>query len=130
MLTLVVERTREPTTWLTITGWEATARERKILGAADPCERLTAIGARARPPRGSEGRQSPTRTLLSCAWLLRPRVARTVFKESVQRVHGVSPELILAVNSANCALNACIASGSLRIRVITATCPNRTSSAR
>ena len=31
-LTLVVERTREPTTWLIITGWEATARERKILG--------------------------------------------------------------------------------------------------
>jgi uncharacterized DUF497 family protein len=31
-LTLVVERTREPTTWLIITAWEATARERKILG--------------------------------------------------------------------------------------------------
>ena len=30
-LTLVVERTREPTTWLIVTGWEATARERKIL---------------------------------------------------------------------------------------------------
>lgn len=31
-LTLVVERTHEPTTWLIVTGWEATARERKILG--------------------------------------------------------------------------------------------------
>jgi uncharacterized DUF497 family protein len=31
-LTLVVERTREPTTWLIVTGWSATARERKILG--------------------------------------------------------------------------------------------------
>jgi hypothetical protein len=31
-VTLVVERTREPTTWVIITGWEATARERKILG--------------------------------------------------------------------------------------------------
>jgi uncharacterized DUF497 family protein len=31
-LTLVVERTREPTTWLIVTGWDATARERKILG--------------------------------------------------------------------------------------------------
>ena len=30
-LTLVVERTREPSTWLIITGWEATARERKLL---------------------------------------------------------------------------------------------------
>jgi uncharacterized DUF497 family protein len=30
-LTLVVERTREPTTWLIVTGWEATTRERKIL---------------------------------------------------------------------------------------------------
>jgi hypothetical protein len=30
-LTLVVERTREPTTWLIVTGWEATVRERKIL---------------------------------------------------------------------------------------------------
>jgi len=25
------ERTREPSTWLIITGWEATARERKLL---------------------------------------------------------------------------------------------------
>jgi hypothetical protein len=31
-LTLVVERTREPTTWLIVTGWEATARERRMLG--------------------------------------------------------------------------------------------------
>jgi uncharacterized DUF497 family protein len=31
-LTLVVERTREPTTWLIVTGWGATPRERKILG--------------------------------------------------------------------------------------------------
>ena len=31
-LTLVVERLREPTTWLIITGWEATERERKMLG--------------------------------------------------------------------------------------------------
>jgi hypothetical protein len=30
-LTLVVERTREPTTWLIVTGWDATVRERKIL---------------------------------------------------------------------------------------------------
>jgi uncharacterized DUF497 family protein len=32
VLTLVVERTQEPTTWLIVTGWEATKRERKILG--------------------------------------------------------------------------------------------------
>ena len=31
VLTLVVEATREPTTWLVITGWEATDRERKML---------------------------------------------------------------------------------------------------
>jgi uncharacterized DUF497 family protein len=31
-LTLVVERTVDPTTWLVITGWEATSRERRILG--------------------------------------------------------------------------------------------------
>lgn len=31
-LTLVVERTTEPTTWLVITGWSMTDRERKILG--------------------------------------------------------------------------------------------------
>ena len=30
-LTLVVERTQDPSTWLLITGWEATARERKLL---------------------------------------------------------------------------------------------------
>jgi uncharacterized DUF497 family protein len=30
-LTLVVERTLEPTTWLVITGWDATAPERRIL---------------------------------------------------------------------------------------------------
>jgi hypothetical protein len=34
-LTLVVERTREPSTWLIITGWEATARERKLLDGSD-----------------------------------------------------------------------------------------------
>jgi hypothetical protein len=31
MLTLVVERTNEPTTWLIVTGWVATDRERKML---------------------------------------------------------------------------------------------------
>ncbi len=30
-LTLVIERTSDPTTWLTVTGWDATARERKLL---------------------------------------------------------------------------------------------------
>jgi hypothetical protein len=30
-LTLVVERTSDPTTWLTLTGWDATARERRLL---------------------------------------------------------------------------------------------------
>ena len=30
-LTLVVERTVEPTTWLVVTGWSASARERKLL---------------------------------------------------------------------------------------------------
>jgi hypothetical protein len=30
-LTLVIERTRDPTTWLVVTGWEATARERRML---------------------------------------------------------------------------------------------------
>jgi hypothetical protein len=30
-LTLVIERTRDPTTWLIITGWDATAGERRIL---------------------------------------------------------------------------------------------------
>ena len=32
-LTLVIERTSDPTTWLIITGWDATARERRILGS-------------------------------------------------------------------------------------------------
>jgi uncharacterized DUF497 family protein len=32
-LTLVIERTSDPTTWLIVTGWEATARERRILGS-------------------------------------------------------------------------------------------------
>lgn len=31
-LTLVLERTVDPTTWLIVTGWEATERERRILG--------------------------------------------------------------------------------------------------
>ncbi len=30
-LTLVVERTSDPTTWLTITGWDATPREGRLL---------------------------------------------------------------------------------------------------
>jgi hypothetical protein len=30
-LTIVIERTLEPTTWLVITGWDATAPERRIL---------------------------------------------------------------------------------------------------
>jgi hypothetical protein len=30
-LTLVIEETIEPTTWLTITGWESTEIERKLL---------------------------------------------------------------------------------------------------
>ena len=30
-LTLVIEATEEPTTWLVITGWESSARERKII---------------------------------------------------------------------------------------------------
>jgi hypothetical protein len=30
-LTLVIERTAEPTTWLIVTGWESTQAERKIL---------------------------------------------------------------------------------------------------
>lgn len=33
VLTLVVERTSDPTTWLTVTGWDATARERRLLGS-------------------------------------------------------------------------------------------------
>jgi hypothetical protein len=31
MLTLVIERTVEPTTWLIVTGWDSTEAERKIL---------------------------------------------------------------------------------------------------
>jgi hypothetical protein len=31
MLTLVIEQTLDPTTWLIVTGWEATDSERKIL---------------------------------------------------------------------------------------------------
>jgi hypothetical protein len=30
-LTLVIERTIDPTTWLIVTGWTATERERKII---------------------------------------------------------------------------------------------------
>ena len=30
-LTLVLERTIDPTSWLIVTGWEATERERRIL---------------------------------------------------------------------------------------------------
>jgi hypothetical protein len=32
-LTLVIERTVEPTTWLIVTGWGSTDAERKILGS-------------------------------------------------------------------------------------------------
>jgi len=32
-LTLVVERTLEPTTWLIVTGWGATEAERRLLGS-------------------------------------------------------------------------------------------------
>lgn len=31
-ITLVIEQTVDPTTWLIVTGWEATDAERKILG--------------------------------------------------------------------------------------------------
>ena len=31
VLTLVIERTVDPTTWLVVTGWSATAAERKLL---------------------------------------------------------------------------------------------------
>jgi hypothetical protein len=31
VLTLVIERTLEPTTWLVVTGWSATNAERKLL---------------------------------------------------------------------------------------------------
>lgn len=33
VLTLVIERTVDPTTWLIVTGWNATEAERKILEA-------------------------------------------------------------------------------------------------
>ena len=33
VLTLVIERTSDATTWLIVTGWEATARERRLLGS-------------------------------------------------------------------------------------------------
>lgn len=32
-LTLVVEQTVDPTTWLVVTGWDATPRERRLLGS-------------------------------------------------------------------------------------------------
>jgi hypothetical protein len=32
-LTLVIEATDEPTTWLVISGWESSTRERKIIEA-------------------------------------------------------------------------------------------------
>jgi hypothetical protein len=32
-LTLVIEQTLDPTTWLVVTGWEATDSERKILAS-------------------------------------------------------------------------------------------------
>ncbi|HTW41590.1 MAG TPA: hypothetical protein VMD79_04710 [Solirubrobacteraceae bacterium] len=31
VLTLVIERTVDPTTWLIVTGWESSPRERKLL---------------------------------------------------------------------------------------------------
>jgi len=33
VVTLVVERTSDPTTWLVVTGWDSTPRERRILGS-------------------------------------------------------------------------------------------------
>ncbi len=36
VLTLVIERTLEATTWLIVTGWSSTDAERKILEAAKP----------------------------------------------------------------------------------------------
>jgi uncharacterized DUF497 family protein len=33
LLTLVIERTTDPTTWLVVTGWDATVRERRLLGS-------------------------------------------------------------------------------------------------
>ncbi len=32
VITLVIERTVDPNTWLIVTGWSSTAVERKILG--------------------------------------------------------------------------------------------------
>lgn len=34
VLTFVIERTMEPTTWLIVTGWDATDAERRILSRA------------------------------------------------------------------------------------------------
>lgn len=34
VLTLVIERTVDPTTWLIVTGWSSTEVERKLLGAS------------------------------------------------------------------------------------------------
>jgi hypothetical protein len=36
VLTLVIERTVEATTWLIVTGWSSTDAERKILEGAKP----------------------------------------------------------------------------------------------
>jgi hypothetical protein len=33
VLTLVIEGTTDPTTWLVVTGWDATTRERRLLGS-------------------------------------------------------------------------------------------------
>ena len=33
-LTLVIERTADPTTWLIVTGWSSTVTERKLLGGS------------------------------------------------------------------------------------------------
>jgi hypothetical protein len=33
VLTLVIEQALDPTTWLVVTGWETTDRERKLLGS-------------------------------------------------------------------------------------------------
>lgn len=33
VLTLVIERTTDPTTWLVVTGWDATVRERRLLSS-------------------------------------------------------------------------------------------------
>lgn len=33
-LTLVIERTPDPTTWLIVSGWSSTPTERKLLGAS------------------------------------------------------------------------------------------------